>query len=275
MKKLLKLFLLSLLALCLIGCPNPNTGNPENPIPSPEPEVPTVDPQAELKQEVYNYFLGSWEISPYEIDYVGFEKITFKENSIILEDNEIPFNPLDMTLVEWEGNKKCFTTRLNGTHYKIKYYIDNKYLSICDLEIGFYTAFEMLENGSDNTGNESSALDFSVTGDWNYKMNGMIDTVLSLNEDGSFSFSKTSSNYTGTYSLSGNKITFEYEASTAYNTTNTKDTFTVSGNENEITLSLVESVTVVNGQESTNTSMSAMLNQFYSIVNSTSITLTK
>ena len=272
MKKFLKLFLLSFIALCLIGCPNPNTGNPENP--SPKPEVPAVDPQAELKQKVYNYFLGSWEINPYSIDYVGFEKITFKENSIILEDNEIPFNPLDMTLVEWE-NKKCFTTRLNGTHYEIIYYIAAKLLSICDLEIGSYTGFEKVENGSDNTGNESSALDFSVTGDWNYKMNGMIDTVLSLNEDGSFSFSKTSSNYTGTYSLSGNKITFEYEASTAYNTTNTKDTFTVSGNENEITLSLVESVTVVNGQESTNTSMSSMLNQFYSIVTSTSITLTK
>ena len=107
-------------------------------------------------------------------------------------------------------------------------------------------------------------------------MNGTINTVLSLNEDGSFTFTKgTGSNYEGTYTVSGNNITFEYEANTGSNTTSTKDTFTVSESENEVTLNLVKSVTEVNGQESTNTSMSSMLNQFYSIVTSTNITLTK
>ena len=370
MKKFLKLFLLSFIALCLIGCPNPNESVPEDPFAEEKRSIykefigtweiisyedsknypfekviikedsivlgktsisfnplnmiiisngrnsdfsatlngnkysfslrTTKDNKRvlyidgyvfhnsedlkELKQEVYNYFIGSWELASYEFyqinNYFSFEEVTFKKDCIIFGDEEVAFNPLDITLERWEGDSKCFTTWLNGTHYEMNYNTTVKELSIGDIENhpegAFYIGFFKVENGSDNTGNESSALDFSVVGDWKYKINGTINTVLSLNEDGSFTFTiGTGSNYTGTYSLSGNKITFEYEASTAYNTINIKDTFTVSGNENEITLSLVESVSVVNGQELTNTSMSSMLNHFYSIVNSTSITLTK
>ena len=54
----------------------------------------------------------------------------------------------------------------------------------------------------------------------------------------------------------------------------TEDTFTISGSEDEITLTLVESKTVTNGQTQTGTAISNMLLAFYTTTEKT-ITLSK
>ena len=56
---------------------------------------------------------------------------------------------------------------------------------------------------------------------------------------------------------------------------NIKDTFTISGSEDEITLTLEKSVSTYNGQENVSTSMSSLLQVFYNIITSTSVTLSK
>jgi uncharacterized protein (TIGR03066 family) len=124
-------------------------------------------------------------------------------------------------------------------------------------------------------GNESDEpgenLDFSVVGDWSYTIAaGNTKTTISIENDGTFSFTKNSDVTNGTYSLSGNKITFKFTKDVV----ETEDTFTISGSEDEITLTLVESKTVTNGQTQTGTAISNMLLAFYSSIE-TSITLTK
>ena len=56
---------------------------------------------------------------------------------------------------------------------------------------------------------------------------------------------------------------------------NIKDTFTISGSEDKITLTLVESISTYNGNEQKSTTLSGMLNAFYGVVTSTTITLSK
>lgn len=102
----------------------------------------------------------------------------------------------------------------------------------------------------------------------------MAETTLTLSEDETFEFINKLNNreISGTYSLSGNKITFEFEADGI----GVKDIFTVSGNEDEITFTLIESNSSYNGQsQPSSTTLSALLNTFYSIVTSTSVTLSK
>ena len=99
MKKFLKLFLLSFVALCLVGCPNPNT----------PPEEPVVDLQAEEKRAVYNEFIGTWETET--------NTVTFTEDSIILGDTSIPFSSQNITSFSNRDSEARFVTTLNETEY--------------------------------------------------------------------------------------------------------------------------------------------------------------
>ncbi|MBO5143752.1 MAG: hypothetical protein J6C46_12330, partial [Clostridia bacterium] len=139
---------------------------------------------------------------------------------------------------------------------------------------GFYNAlpdnFVKVSDGSLDSGSGEN-LDFSVVGDWSYTIAaGNTKTTFSIEDDGTFSFTKNNDVTNGTYSLSGNKITFKFTKDVV----ETEDTFTISGSEDEITLTLVESKTVTNGQTQTGTAISNMLLAFY-IRTDTSITLSK
>lgn len=131
--------------------------------------------------------------------------------------------------------------------------------------------FVKVSGGNSESGGGGN-LDFSVVGDWGYKINGTTDSTLKIKNDGSFIFTTTSGTYNGSYSLSGNKITFEFDQNASMNI---KDTFTISGSEDEITLTLVESISTYNGNEQKSTTLSGMLNVFYGVVTSTTITLSK
>ena len=278
MKNFIKLFLLSIIALCVIGCANPannSNGNDEN-----KP----VD-TTELKIALYNKILGTWELADGE-DNDSYQTLVFASDSITLDGKKYSFDISTDFLLEAEVDEEKrmdsiayinvdgltfidFDTSLNNVSNIV---IGKVYYE--DLG-GFYNAFPddfvRVSGGSSESGSGEN-LDFSVVGDWGYKINGTTDSTLKIKNDGSFSFTTTSGTYNGSYSLSGNKITFEFDQNASMNI---KDTFTISGSEDEITLTLVESISTYNGNEQKSITLSGMLNAFYGVVTSTTITLSK
>ena len=278
MKNFFKLFLLSIIALCVIGCANPaNNSNGDD-------ENKPVD-TTELKIALYNKILGTWELADGE-DNDSYQTLVFASDSITLDGKKYSFDISTDFLLEAEVDEEKrmdsiayinvdgltfidFDTSLNNVSNIV---IGKVYYE--DLG-GFYNAFPddfvRVSGGSSESGSDED-LDFSVVGDWGYKINGTTDSTLKIKNDGSFSFTTTSGTYNGSYSLSGNKITFEFDQNASMNI---KDTFTISGSEDEITLTLVESISTYNGNEQTSTTLSGMLNAFYGVITSTTITLSK
>ena len=280
MKNFIKLFLLSIIALCLIGCANPaNNSNGDD-------ENKPVD-TTKLKMALYNKILGTWELEEEEGDPdSGYETIVFSSDSITFNGVKKSFDiSTDFLLEEEVAEEK----RMNSIAYinvdGLTFIdFDTSLSNVDSLELGkvFYSEinnewtalpddFVRVSGGSSESGS-GEGLDFSVVGDWGYKINGTTDSTLKIKNDGSFSFTTTSGTYNGSYSLSGNKITFEFDQNASMNI---KDTFTISGSEDEITLTLVESISTYNGNEQKSITLSGMLNAFYGVVTSTTITLSK
>ena len=278
MKNFIKLFLLSIIALCVIGCANPaNNSNGDD-------ENKPVD-TTELKMALYNKILGTWELADGE-DNDSYQTLVFASDSITLDGKKYSFDiSTDFLLEEEVAEEK----RMNSIAYinvdGLTFIdFDTSLSNVDSLELGKVFYFELdnewtalpddfvrVSGGSSESG-RGEDLDFSVVGDWGYKINGTTDSTLKIKNDGSFSFTTTSGTYNGSYSLSGNKITFEFDQNASMNI---KDTFTISGSEDEITLTLVESISTYNGNEQTSTTLSGMLNAFYGVITSTSITLSK
>ena len=279
MKNFIKLFLLSIIALCLIGCANPaNNSNGDD-------EKKPVD-TTELKMALYNKILGTWELEEEEGDPdSGYETIVFSSDSITFNGVKKSFDiSTDFLLEEEVAEEK----RMNSIAYinvdgLTSIDFDTSLSNVDSLELGKIYYFEIdnewtalpddfvrVSGGSSDSGS-GEGLDFSVVGDWSYTIAaGNTKTTFSIEDDGTFSFTKNSDVTNGTYSLSGNKITFKFTKDVV----KTEDTFTISGSEDEITLTLVESKTVTNGQTQTGTAISNMLLAFYTSTE-TSITLTK
>lgn len=169
-----------------------------------------------------------------------------------------------------------FYEEIDESSRKIEQYLTSNY---CE----FYRVEKEDDNNIENPDDDSSnddenelgtendtTLDFSVEGDWLYSIQGFQPTTLTLYNDQTFEFNKNNDITSGTYSLSGNKITFDYEKGGQEIT----DTFTVTGSVNEITLDLVKSITTVAGSTQESTTMSYMLLGFYTTTD-ISITLTK
>ena len=279
MKNFIKLFLLSIIALCVIGCANPaNNSNGDD-------ENKPVD-TTELKIALYNKILGTWELADGE-DNDSYQTLVFASDSITLDGKKYSFDISTDFLLEAEVDEEKrmdsiayinvdgltfidFDTSLNNVSNIV---IGKVYYE--DLG-GFYNAFPddfVRVSGGNSESGSGENLDFSVVGDWSYTIAaGNTKTTFSIEDDGTFSFTKNSDVTNGTYSLSGNKITFEFDQNASMNI---KDTFVVSGSDTEITLTLEKSVSTYNGQENVSTSMSSLLQIFYNIITSTSVTLSK
>ena len=262
----------------VIGCANPaNNSNGDD-------EKKPVD-TTELKMALYNKILGTWELKEGDQSDSGYETIVFSSDSITLDGKKYSFNiSTDFLLEEEVAEEKRvnsiayinvdgltfidFDTSLSNVDSlelgKIFYFeIDNEWTALPDV-------FIRVSGGNSESGGGEN-LDFSVVGDWSYTIAaGNTKTIFSIEDDGTFSFTKNSDVTNGTYSLSGNKITFKFTKDVV----ETEDTFIISGSEDEITLTLVESKTVTNGQTQTGTAISNMLLAFYTSTD-TSITLTK
>lgn len=279
MKNFIKLFLLSIIALCVIGCANPaNNSNGDD-------ENKPVD-TTELKMALYEKLLGAWEAKEDEYikeDWEDYYSVIFSSNSITFDGNVHSFAPSSETLLleeevpeEWRWKGKTLYFYLNSKYYSVIIKDDNNitisYPGYDDYQErnNAYSSNYVKKSNADS--GSSDTLDFSVVGDWGYKINGTTDSTLKIKNDGSFSFTTTSNTYNGSYSLSGNKITFEFDQNASMNI---KDTFTISGSEDEITLSLVESISTYSGNEQKSTTLSGMLNAFYGVITSTTITLSK
>ena len=280
MKNFIKLFLLSIIALCVIGCANPaNNSNGDD-------KNKPVD-TTELKMALYNKILGTWKLEEGDRPDSGYDTIVFSSDSITLNGEKKSFDPntnlffadevpeeknlssfgIGTIYIDVDG-LTCieFNSSLNTieslTLYKLVY-LGGKWTAFPD-------DFVRVSGGSPDSGSDEG-LDFSVVGDWSYTIAaGNTKTTFSIEDDGTFSFKKNSDVTNGTYSLSGNKITFKFTKDVV----KTEDTFIISGSEDEITLTLVESKTVTNGQTQTVTAISNMLLAFYTSTE-TSITLTK
>ena len=282
MKKIIKLFLLCLIAFCVIGCVNPvnnNTGDDEN-----KP----VD-TTELKKALYEKLLGTWELKEgqYTVDnYTDtYFSIVFASDSITLDGQKYEINLSEDLFLETEISEQkrmdaTLYVDINGLHYIT---FDTGANNVSSILVGkiYYSElnnrwaskwndFVRVSDGNES-GEPGEELDFSVVGDWGYTIAaGNTKTTFSIEDDGTFSFTKNSDVTNGTYFLSGNKITFKFTKDVV----ETEDTFTISGSEEEITLTLVESKTVTNGQTQTGTAISNMLLAFYTTTEKT-ITLSK
>ena len=278
MKNFIKLFLLSIIALCVIGCANPaNNSNGDD-------ENKPVD-TTELKMALYEKLLGAWEAKEDEYikeDWEDYYSVIFSSNSITFDGNVHSFAPSSETLLleeevpeEWRWKGKTLYFYLNSKYYSVIIKDDNNitisYPGYDDYQErnNAYSSNYVKKSNADS--GSSDTLDFSVVGDWSYTIAaGNTKTTFSIEDDGTFSFTKNSDVTNGTYSLSGNKITFKFTKDVV----ETEDTFTIFGSEDEITLTLVESKTVTNGQTQTGTAISNMLLAFYTTTE-TSITLSK
>lgn len=279
MKNFIKLFFLSIIALCVIGCTNPaNNSNSDD-------EKKPFD-TTELKMALYNKILGSWKIDEnMGSNYNGYGTIVFASDSITLDGKKYSFDISTDFLLEEEVTEE---KRMNSIAYinvdGLTFIdFDTSLSNVDSLELGkviyselnnewtaFADVFIRVSGGNSESGGGEN-LDFSVVGDWSYTIAaGNTKTIFSIEDDGTFSFTKNSDVTNGTYSLSGNKITFKFTKDVV----ETEDTFIISGSEDEITLTLVESKTVTNGQTQTGTAISNMLLAFYTSTE-TSITLSK
>lgn len=303
MKKLLFLLLSFMLVLTLVACGDANmtqakglwnqvvgswkciskayfsyeSNDFENPITSENTDLITLtsedsgvvttsikDIEKDLKDVYGKYYKGFYKL----FDNVDFYQMEFYNNIIksykILEDNKIEIIVYFIgSRRDWDGISDVEVSPFYKSTYE-------RIIKTPEEE----NPDESEDTENDNSTDEEESLDFSVLGTWNYKVNNMAETTLTLSEDDTFEFINklTNREISGTYSLSGNKITFEFEADGI----GVKDIFTVSGNEDEITFTLIESNSSYNGQsQPSSTTLSALLNTFYSIVTSTSVTLSK
>ena len=243
------------------------------------------------KVALYNKVIGTWNATNAEIcglcNVANTKfKVEFTSNSIIFDDESYDFNPATGVFYPEEVPEKWFREGKN-----FYFYVNDKYHSIVfndndSIGISFYfyvnddgdtlgDFHNYIKEGGNNSGSGSGtgSLDFSLVGEWSYQINGNVNTSLTINSDNTFDFiGGGSTSYSGTYSLSGNKITFEFDQNASMNI---KDTFVVSGSDTEMTLTLEKSVSTYNGQENVSTSMSSLLQIFYNIITSTSVTLSK
>ena len=299
MKKLLFLLLSFMLVLTLVACgdkPSEEIGptciSCDN-IVSKEGDVCSSCKTAE-KVALYNKVIGTWNATD---DYLSLPmiengvklKVQFSSNSIVLDDESFDFNPATGVFYPDEVPESYY--REGETFYFV---VNDKYHSVIlnengSIDISFFGEYSIengdlaigggwktyVKEGGSNNGSSSGtgSLDFSVEGEWLYKINGSINTSLTINSDNTFEFvGGGATSYSGSYSLSGNKITFEFDQNASMNI---KDTFVVSGSDTEMTLTLEKSVSTYNGQENVSTSMSSLLQIFYNIITSTSVTLSK
>lgn len=295
MKKLLFLLLSFMLVLTLVACgdkPSEEIGptciSCDN-IVSKEGDVCSSCKTAE-KVALYNKVIGTWNATDAEIcglcqmANTKF-KIQFTSTSILFDDVAYDFNPSTGVFYPDEVPESYY--REGETFYFV---VNDKYHSVIlnedeSIDISFFYEnidgstggdfHNYIKEGGSNNGSSSGtgSLDFSVEGEWLYKINGSINTSLTINSDNTFEFiGGGATSYSGSYSLSGNKITFEFDQNASMNI---KDTFVVSGSDTEMTLTLEKSVSTYNGQENVSTSMSSLLQIFYNIITSTSVTLSK
>ena len=242
-----------------------------------------------LKVALYTKVLGTWELTGYdyfdetsiEYGYGVRDTVIFETNSITIGEDVFDFNPSTDIYFEEEVPENW---RWSGETFY--FYVNNKYYSVLSksddfivISFPYWSEINNCENAvstdfvrvKTNNGGSVGTLDFSVEGDWKYTISaGNTKTTFSINNDGTFTFKKNSDVTNGSYSLNGNKVTFSFEKGGQ----EIEDTFTISGSEDAITLTLVESKTVTGGQESTGTALSNMLLSFYTIID-TSITLSK
>jgi len=303
MKKFINLLLLSIVAFTFFGC-NQSTGPSEEELQKQREEQEKLELEQRIlnrKKEIWNSIEGVWEIDPSSVG--EWEKGTEYENVIIATDSftidgvqksinldtdavlatELPEDDV-YGYAEWQEHEDCFDLVINFKNVRLSIgtYRNDPVLKIIrrNGNPDDDALFEYVRAGSqdkddesdEGNGNNEETLDFSIEGDWNYTISaGNTQTTLSIENDGVFSFKKNNDTINGTYSLSGNKITFNFERSMV----EIEDTFTISGSENEITLVLIESKTITNGQPIVSTEMSGMLNTFYNIATSKSVILSK
>ena len=297
MKKLLFLLLSFMLVLTLVACGDkpseeigPTCVSCDN-IVSKEGEVCSSCKTAG-KVALYNKVIGTWnatdtELTPGNLKYDVKLKVQFTSTSILFDDVAYDFNPATGVFYPDEVPESYY--REGITFYFV---VNDKYHSVIfnedgSINIGFFGEYSIengdlaiggswktyIKEGGANNGSSSGSLDFSVEGKWLYKINGSVNTSLTINSDNTFEFvGGGATSYSGSYSLSGNKITFEFDQNASMNI---KDTFTISGSDTEMTLTLEKSVSTYNGQENVSTSMSSLLQIFYNIITSTSVTLSK
>lgn len=232
------------------------------------------------KVALYQRILGTYQEDASNTPHV----FVFTMDSITLDGTRYAFNPQTDLYFEDEVpeveryRQKTFYMHFNNDYYPVKF--DKNLLPEEEIVItigdrpGTYIRIAGPSGGGSSEG--TGSIDFSLVGDWKYSGGG-VSTTLTMSDGGNFSFKKgTGSNHSGNWSLSGNQVTFRYQTTASSVTVDVEDTFTVSGDASSMTLTLVNSKTVTNGGAPQNsTTMSTMLNAFYSIYNSTFVTLTK
>ena len=274
MKKSIILFLVALVAMCfLFGCQNPVSSDPGG-------SSGRGGNTTAQKIALYQRILGTYQENLDNTSDV--HVFVFTMDSITLDGIRYAFNPQTDLYFEDEvpeGERywqKTFYMHFNNDYYPVEFNANIQpeeeiYITIGDK----FRSYIRIAGPAGGSGGGAGSIDFSIVGSWKYTIAGTNSTTLAINDGGTFSFTKNvGGNYSGTYQLSGNQVTFSYQTITGATTVKVDDTFAISGNANQMTLTLVSSNTETNGSPQVTTETSAMLLAFYNSP-STSITLSK
>ena len=230
------------------------------------------------KVALYQRILGTYQEDTSNNPHV----FIFTMDSITLDGIKYPFNPFVNLYLEDEVPEEerywqeTFYMHFNNDYYPVQFEENKQPEDEIRITIGDYVnTYIRIAGPAGGSGGGTGSIDFSIVGSWKYTINGSNSTTLAINDGGTFSFTKNvGGNYSGTYQLSGNQVTFSYQTTTGATTVKVDDTFAISGNANQMTLTLVSSNTETNGSPQVTTETSAMLLAFYNSP-STSITLSK
>ena len=124
------------------------------------------------------------------------------------------------------------------------------------------------KNSGGSSGGQSPS--FSVVGSWKRQGETQSGRYLKINSDGSFNMYKNGSVY-GLYTncqatMNGSRITIKFKMSAAGNNVSVQDVFEVSGTASQMKWKLVSSETSTSSGTNTDTSSSAVLQNFFSVL---------
>ncbi len=189
------------------------------------------------------------------------------------------FNANDVCLYNVCTSKKDPTTKRNPYVFALALRVTAEgkleamffYSALKDSSPSFEETYSITfdkENSGGSSGGQSPS--FSVVGSWKNQGETQSGRYLKINSDGTFNMYKNGSVY-GLYTncqatMSGSRITIKFKTSAAGNNVSVRDVFEVSGTASQMKWKLVSSETSTSSGTNTDTSSSAVLQNFFSVL---------
>lgn len=254
MKKIL--FLLSLLtlsAILILGCKDPNNPNPNN---QTKDDDDNLEQRLALLQGEYkpvevnkpnyqasgtdikienNLFIETYEYETYSYEIKTIKRLRneIKSNQIaIIDENNYPPDTLCFKMPQWNNTISLFTKE--GNYYLRTFITTNSAIR--------YECYEKIVSGNNPSGE-------TVTLEGQYKIDQANNSTINFN-NGSWTFSYNGQTKSGTYSQSGNELTMTFSqngisATGVFTVTKSGDTITLTGKSGDC-VTIISSAFMIN-----------------------------